>query len=125
MTVIWSLIYNKVLLISINQELAGSRGISVSLYENIFVVLVACVVMISIKWVGILLINSLLILPAAAARNIAHNNRQYMGLSVGFAMICGTAGLLMSFYLDTSAGATIVLLTAFLFFVTYAFRRRK
>lgn len=124
-TVIWSLIYNKVLLISINQELAGSRGISVSLYENIFVVLVACVVMISIKWVGILLINSLLILPAAAARNIAHNNRQYMGLSVGFAMICGTAGLLMSFYLDTSAGATIVLLTAFLFFVTYAFRRRK
>ena len=70
--IIWAFIYNKLLIISINRELAASRGVKTTLYENIFVIVVAVVVMLSIKWVGILLINSLLILPSAAARNIAN-----------------------------------------------------
>ena len=72
--VIWAFIYNKLLLISINRELAASRGVKTVLYENIFVIVVAVVVMLSIKSVGILLINSLLILPAATARNIGKNS---------------------------------------------------
>lgn len=124
-TVIWSMIYNKILLISVNRSLAKSRGINVNLYENIFVVLVAVVVMLSIKWVGILLINSLLILPAASARNISRNTRQYMLLSVLIAVICGVLGLIISFYISTSAGATIVVLSAIVYFVTFLFRRKK
>jgi zinc transport system permease protein len=85
--VIWSFIYNKLLIISINRELAASRGIKTTLYENVFVIVVAVVVMLSIKWVGILLINSLLILPAASARNIAKNSRQYLAASVVISLI--------------------------------------
>ncbi len=123
--VIWSFIYNKLLVISINKELAASRGIKTVVYENIFVIVVAVVVMMSIKWVGILLINSLLILPAAAARNISKNSRQYLLSSVIISIVCGVSGLLASFYLDTSAGATIVTVSAATFFATYFFRKNK
>ncbi len=122
--IVWSIIYNKLLVISVNRELAASRGIKTSVYENIFVIVVAVVVMMSIKWVGILLINSLLILPAAAARNIAKNSRQYLALSVIISMVCGVSGLLVSFYADTSAGATIVTVSAIVFFATYFLRKK-
>ena len=85
--VIWAFMYNKLLVISVNRELAASRGIKTSLYENIFVIVVAIVVMLSIKWVGILLINSLLILPSASARNIAKNSRQYLVSSVVISLL--------------------------------------
>lgn len=122
--IIWAFIYNKLLIISINRELAASRGVKTALYENIFVIVVAVVVMLSIKWVGILLINSLLILPAASARNIAKNSRQYLASSVAISVICSVCGLLISFYADTSAGATIVTVLAVVFFATYLFRKK-
>lgn len=122
--IIWAFIYNKLLIISINRELAASRGVKTTLYENVFVIVVAVVVMISIKWVGILLINSLLILPAASARNIAKNSRQYLFSSVAISVVSAVCGLLISFYADTSAGATIVTVSAIIFFVTYLFRKK-
>ena len=122
--IVWALIYNKLLLISINRELAASRGIKTVLYENIFVIVVAVVVMLSIKSVGILLINSLLILPAATARNISKNSRSYLGFSVVSSLVCGVGGLIASFYLDTSAGATIVMSLAVVFFITYILRKK-
>ncbi len=123
--VIWGFIYNKLLVISVNKELAASRGIKTALYENVFVVLVAVVVMLSIKWVGILLINSLLILPAAASRNITKNSRQYLFGSVAISLVSAVSGLLLSFYFDTSAGATIVTVSALIFFVTYFISKKK
>lgn len=123
--IIWCFIYNKLLVISVNRELAASRGIKTTVYENIFVIVVAVVVMMSIKWVGILLINSLLILPAAAARNIAKNSRQYLVFSVLISLVCGITGLFVSFYCNTSAGATIVTISAIVFFATYIFRKNK
>ena len=122
--VVWAFIYNKLLLISINRELAASRGIKTVLYENVFVIVVAVVVMLSIKAVGILLINSLLILPAATARNISKNSRSYLSFSVITSLICGVAGLVTSFYTNTSAGATIVVILAAVFFVTYVIKKK-
>ena len=73
---------------------------------------------------GILLINSLLILPAAAARNVAKNSRQYLAVSVIFSLVSSVGGLLISFYGDTSAGATIVTVSAIIFFATYLLRKK-
>ena len=120
---VWCFTYNKLLLISVNRSLAASRGVKVSLYENIFSVMVAVVVMLSIKWVGVLLINSLLILPAAAARNVARSVKQYHLLSVLFAVVSGLGGLIASWYLSASSGATIVMIAAGLFFVSYCARK--
>ena len=122
--IIWYFIYNNLLLLSVNPSLSSSRGVKNALTENIFVVIVAVAVMLSIKQIGILTINSLLILPAAAARNVAKNSRQYHVISTVIAMVCGVAGLIISFYADTASGATMVLLAAVVYFITY-FKAKK
>ena len=110
--VLWVHMYNALLLTSVNESLARSRGIRTRLTECAFVVLVAVAVMLAIKWVGVMLINALLILPAAAGRNLARNSRQHALWSVGIAMISGVAGLISAYAWDTSAGAAIVLYAA-------------
>ena len=117
--IVWYFIYNDLLLLSVNPSLSASRGIKNALTENIFVVILAVAVMLSIKQIGILTINSLLILPAAAARNVSSNSRQYPVLSTVISLFCGIAGLVISFYAGTAAGATMVLIAAAVYFVTY------
>jgi len=122
--ILWFLIFNKVLLISINQSLAASRGINTLMVEMLFTVAIAVMVTISIQWVGLLIINSLIVLPAAASRNVARNVRQYHALSVAVSMFSGIAGLILSYYFNTTTGATIVLVAAVLFFILYLFRKK-
>ena len=116
---LWSVLYNQLLLLSVNRSLAASRGVKVMLVENIFVMMVAVAVMVSIRWVGILMINSLLILPAAAARNITTTARSYHWTATAFGLFSSLVGLMISYSFGTSAGATMVLTAAVLFFVTY------
>ncbi len=120
----WLLIFNKVLLTSINQSLASSRGVNTLLIDILFTVAIAVVVTITIQWVGLLIINSLIVLPAAASRNITHNVRQYHAVSVGISMFSGVAGLIFSYYWNTATGATIVLIAAAAFFATFLLRKR-
>ena len=122
--VVWVLLFNPLLLTSVNAPLAQSRGVRAKLTEYAFTVLVAVAVMMSIRWVGVMLINSLLILPAAASRNMARNAAWYMRLSVLIALCCGVAGLVLSYYLNTSAGAAIVLCAAAVYFATLPLRRK-
>ena len=110
--VFWALLYNSLLLTSVDSFLARSRGIRTRMVECAFVVMVAVAVMLSIRWVGVMLINALLILPAAAGRNVARSARQHAAWSVGIALFSGLAGLTLSYYLDTSAGASIVIVSA-------------
>ena len=122
--VAWGMLFNPLLLTSVNAPLAQSRGVRAKLTEYAFTVIVAVAVMMSIRWVGVMLINSLLILPAAASRNVARNAAWYMRLSVLIALCCGVAGLVLSYYLNTSAGAAIVLCAAAVYFVTLPLRRK-
>ena len=121
---VWAALFNPLMLVSVNAPLAQSRGVRAKLTEYAFTALVAVAVMVSIRWVGVMLINSLLILPAAASRNVARSAAGYMRLSVLFALVCGVAGLALSFYLNTSAGAAVVLLLAAVYFATLPLRRR-
>lgn len=122
--VLWGLLFNKLLLLSINQSFAKSRGVNIMLVEGIFAAMVAVVVAISIQWVGLLIINSLLVLPAAAARNVASSVKQYHVFSVAFALLSGISGLVMSYYCSMATGATIVVLAAAIFFITFGLRGR-
>ncbi len=74
--------------------------------------------MFTIKWLGILTINSLLILPAAAARNISSSSKQYVLSSVLISLVSAISGIIISFYADTSAGASMVLVSGVIFFIT-------
>ena len=121
----WALLYNSLLLTSVDSFLARSRGIKTRLVECAFVVIVAVAVMLSIRWVGVMLINALLILPAAAGRNIARSSRQHAVWSVVLALFSGLLGLTLSYYLDTSAGASIVLVSALCYAVSPAVRSAR
>ena len=122
--VCWVFLFNPLLITSVNAPLAQSRGIRSRMTEYAFTMLVAVAVMVSIRWVGVMLINSLLILPAAASRNVARSAAGYMRTSVIIALCCGVIGLALSYYLNTSAGAAIVLCCAAVYFVTLPMRRK-
>ena len=118
--VFWLVLFNKLHAVSVNQSLARSKGIPVRLIEDLFAVLIAVIVMLSIRWVGILIINALLILPAAASANISSNMREYHLFSVILSMASGLLGLVLSYYLNAAAGPTIVIVSAVFFLATLA-----
>jgi zinc transport system permease protein len=122
---IWCKLSNKLITISTDMSLARAKGIKVQVIEHIFGVLIAVLVMLTIKWVGILIINSLLILPAASSRNISRNIRQYTLWTIIFATFAGISGLIISFYALTATGPTIVLISSLIFFITYLLRKKS
>ena len=119
----WVVFSNRMTLTAIHPQLASSRGIPVKFSNTIFTVAIAVVVTLPIPSVGLLILNSLLVLPAAAARNVAKNLRQYHLLSVSFALASGIGGLIVSYYLGASAGASISLLMALIFAITFCLRK--
>lgn len=119
----WVCFSNHLTLASIHPQLASSRGIKTWHIQSLFTVAIAVVVTLAISWVGLLILNSLLVLPGASARNIARNLRQYHLISFLFALISGIGGLLLSYYLGASAGAAISLLLALCFAVSFCFRK--
>ena len=121
--VFWVLYANRLTLTSIYPQLASSRGISVGLSQTVFTAAIAVVVTLSISSVGLLILNSLLVLPAASSRNVAKNLRQYHLFSVLFALFAGISGLTVSYYWGSSAGAAISLILALIFAVTFGFRK--
>ena len=123
--VLWVLASNRLALTAIHPQLASSRGIPVRGYETLFTASIAVVVTLAMSWVGLLVINSLLVLPAAASRNMARNLREYHLFSVLGALICGVLGLITSYYLGCSTGAVISLYLALYFAITFCFRKHR
>lgn len=121
----WMFGFNHLNAISIHKTVAKSKQIPVRLMDNLFAVLVALIVMLSIKWVGILIINALLILPAASARNISTNMREYHLFSLIFSLFSGVVGLVVSYYTNVATGPMIVILASIIYFATYLYGRRK
>ena len=123
--VLWVVSFNQLMLSSVHPALASSRGIKVFWQEAAFAAAVAVVVTISMTWVGLLVINALLVLPAAAARNVARNLRQYHLFSLLAALLAGIAGLLTSYYVGSSAGASITLYLAAWFLASFLLRKTR
>ncbi len=121
--IFWILCSNRLALTSVHPQLASSRGIATGLLQATFTAFIAVVVTLSISWVGLLILNSLLVLPGAAARNLSRNLRQYHGFSVLFALIAGVGGLCISYALGASAGAAISLVLALLFVISFCLRK--
>jgi len=121
--VFWIFTSNRLTLCIIHPQLASSRGISVGPTQTIFTVAIAVIVTLAISWVGLLILNSLLVLPGAAARNVAKNMQQYHLYSIATALVCSIAGLCVSYYLGTSTGAAISLILAIVFVISFIFRK--
>jgi zinc transport system permease protein len=104
--------------ITFNRDLARVEGINVRLFEYLLFLIIAVVITVSLKIIGIILVTSLLIVPAASAKNIASSMKKLFVLSCAFGVISGVVGLIASVFLNTSSGATIVLVSIGIFFLT-------
>lgn len=111
--------FNALALTGLNASLAGSRGVRVAWVQTAFALLVAVAVTMVIPWIGLLLINAFLVLPAAAARMLARDTRQYLAWAVILALTAGIGGLISSYYWNTPTGATIVLWSAAFYAVAF------
>lgn len=121
--VFWVIGSNRLTLTAIHPQLASSRGINCALTQTVFTAAIAVVVTLAISWVGLLILNSLLVLPGASARNLARNLKHYHLFSVIFALAAGILGLTVSYFLGTSAGASISLVLALIFGISFLFRK--
>ena len=122
--IFWCVYANRLTLSAVHPQLASSRGIPVDISQTLFTVAIAVVVTLSISSMGLLILNSLLVLPGAASRNISRNQKQYHLFSVLFALFSSLLGLSISYFFGCSAGAAISLILTLAFAVTYCFRGR-
>lgn len=110
--------FNRILLLGIHEGFARSLGIRGRALEISFSLVVALVVTTAIRAVGILLVTALLVVPAAAARNVARGAAAAFWTAIAISLASGVAGIAASYYLDTATGATIVLFAAAFFALT-------
>lgn len=105
--------------ITFNRDMAQVSGVHVVWHDYLFLALLALVTAVSIKIVGIILVPALLVVPAAAAKNISKSFREMLVWAVVFGMSSAVSGLIASFYLNTAAGATVVLASILIFAATF------
>ena len=107
------------ILMTLNEDIARIQGVKVERYRLLLMVMIALTVAISIKLVGLLLITSMLILPAATARYYSRSPAQMAMVAIILACLSVTGGLFGSFVWDTPSGPSIVLMAGFLFLIAY------
>ncbi|GGH90704.1 zinc ABC transporter permease [Pseudomonas fluvialis] len=117
-------LWRPLLAITVHEELARVEGLPVAAIRLALMLLIALVIAVAMKIVGVLLITSLLIIPAAAAQRHARTPEQMaLGASLlGLLAVCG--GLSLSWFQDTPAGPSIVVCAAALFLLSFLLRRR-
>jgi len=112
--------YNGLLLDSLSPTLAGVDGVDSAYVEYLFAVLLTLAIVVSLKVIGALLVEALVVVPAAAARNLARSTRGYLLWSIAIAFLAGVGGLSLSTRFLVPTGGAVVLALSLLFFVTLA-----
>ena len=117
--------FNKLMITGLDEKLAKAHNIPTALYEYIYVGLLALIVIVAVRATGVLLVTALLIIPSAAARNLASGAGKMVFFALLFGLVSGIAGLLLSAqeFINASSGAMIVLTASTIFFITLFFRK--
>lgn len=110
---IW--LWRPLLAITVHEELAKVEGIRVTLVRTCLMLLMALVIAVAMKVVGVLLITALLIIPAAASRRLSHTPEQMAIMASVLGCVAVSGGLALSFFIDTPAGPSIVLCCSAIF----------
>ena len=123
--VVLSYIWKPLFASTVNYELAEAEGMKPERVNAIFTILLAALIAISIKMIGVLLITGLLIIPTAMARNLSDNPRQIVILSIIGGLLSVLIGLYASFEINTSSGPSIVVVALILFILSLMRIRKK
>lgn len=115
--------WNKFLFVTVSEELAFSNGINIVWTKLLLTLILALTIGLSMKFVGALIITSLLIIPAATARFYAKTPEQMAFIAIGVGIISVLGGLLLSAYYDTPTGPSVVITNALLFISSLLFSK--
>jgi len=118
-----ALCYKEFLLLSFDPVVAEAMGYPVQALNSLLLTLVALTIVISIQAVGIVLVVALLVTPSATAYLVTERFFRMMLLGILFSILAIVSGLYLSFYLNVASGATIVLVSTCIFFLTLGVRR--
>ena len=114
--VVW---YRKLLFSTFDPDVAQVSGVNVSLVEVVLLSLLSLTILVTMRVIGTLLISALLVIPAAAARMTTNSFSKLLWISPLIGAVTCFVGMNLSYHLDTSASATIILLDALVFVVVY------
>lgn len=117
--------WKPLLAMTVNEELAKVEGYPIEATRLLLMLLVALVIAVAMKIVGVLLITSLMIIPAATARKLANSPTQMAGMASIIGCLSVAGGLFVSYEWDTPAGPSVVVCAAFLFLLVYSFSVKK
>jgi zinc transport system permease protein len=119
------LLWNRLLMITVDEDQAQVEGLNVGLLKFALMFLLSFVIAVAMKIVGVLLITSMLIIPAAAARKISTTPESMAARASAIGAIAVIAGLMMSWFLDTPAGPSIVCCAFFIFLLIYVAKKNN
>lgn len=117
--------YHKLLLISLDEDLAKAGGLSVKFYNLMLTILAAITVSLAMRIVGILLVGALMVIPVISATQFSLSFISTIFLSILISLISIISGLYLSFYLDLPSGGTIVVIALLLFLISLILNKRK
>ena len=117
LVMIW---YNKILLSSFNSNLATVKGINVIFLEYVFVLIITIITVASVKIIGAALVEALLLIPAAASKNLSRSISSFVSYSIVFSTLSCILGILLPLIFDLSvpSGPAIIIISAIIFFIT-------
>jgi len=115
-------ISKKLLLGVVSEDLAKSQKIDVGKINLIYLLLVALVVALGVKFLGTLLTGAMVIIPAVTAKNLAKNIKSFHYLSVGFGVLASVIGIIIAKYFGISSGPAVVLTSVIVFILSYIFK---
>jgi zinc transport system permease protein len=110
--------------ICVQEQLAEVEGRKVKLLNNLFMLMMALVIAVGMKVVGVILVTALLIIPAATSRRLARSPEQMALFAIAVGMLAVVGGIVMSLQWDTPAGPSIVTVSAGLFAASLLLRQR-
>ncbi len=122
--VISILFFNKFLLVSFNPSLAQARNMPVKLLDYLFILMITLITVASLKIVGAVMVEALLVIPAAAARNISRSMRSFFLWSILFATMSCLLGVIipMQYEIPVPSGGAIIIAAAIFFAITMILR---
>jgi zinc transport system permease protein len=117
-------LYNRMLLASLNPQLAQVRGVNVQAIEYVFILLVTILTVACVKIVGAVLVEALLLIPAATARNLCRSLRSFVWVTMAISTLCCIVGILvpMQWDIPVPSGGAIVLVAAAFFVLSVILR---
>lgn len=117
------LFYRQIMYTSFDEESARTSGIPIKLVNHVFMILIALTVAIAMKVVGALLIGALMVIPVITAMQVVKGFKASIFASIIVAVVSVLIGLVVSYYANLPAGATIVMISIFLFILTSLVKR--